>query len=266
MNIKKAIATGAVIISGIVLAGCSTNQAKSSSSEKPLTLTLKDNNVTLNSKGEAEIVFSTLKNVKYKVLDKDNQNSQIGKTYTTKTGNASLTLFDPGHYRLEVKKGDTVKDKDFVIKGNAKQTSEDETKSSESSEAKLSFGKPALLGDGENVAELTINSVDQVSPGEDMVVDISSNESDKKQFVIVSYTLKAIKGDITVDDFDGSNLSIADSQNQIGSTSSNRDNGIPEELKEGQSIKLRIGAGFVNSGDTSTIVFGNDTWTGNITK
>lgn len=261
MNVKKIATLGATLLMGVALVGCG-NKNKSSDSLK---LNVEKTSVTLSDSGTADVNFTTSKNAKYKVLDKDNNNAQIGKTYTTKTGNATLTLNSAGHYRLEVKKDDKVKDKDFVIKSEKKVESSSSEKT-ESSDTTMAFGKSVMLKSGSTIIELTVNSVNQVSADDSIVVDISSNESDKKQFVIVSYTLKAIKGTITTDDFDGSNLSIADSQNSIGSTSSNRDNGIPDEVKTGQSIKLRIGAGFEHTGDTATVSFGDNTWSGNITK
>lgn len=264
MKMNRILAVGATLLLGFALSGCGSN--KKSSSQLPLNV--EKSTVTLSKDGTADVNFTTAKNAKYKVLDKDNKNAQVGDTYTTKTGNATLTLNSAGHYRLEVKKNSIVKDKDFVIKSTSVAKSDDASseESSSDSSATLAFGKSEMLKNGDSIVEITVNSVDQVSADDSMVVDISSNESDKKQFVIVSYTIKAIKGTLTTDDFDGSNLSIADSQNSVGSTSSNRDNGTPDELKTGQSIKLRIGAGFEHTGDKATVSFGNSTWSGSITK
>jgi len=253
------MALGATLLMGVGLVGCGSKEAATPS----LNVNLEKPTVALSSDGTADVNFSTAKGAKYKVLDKDNSNAQVGKTFTTKTGNATLTLQDAGHYTLEVKKGDVVKDKSFTITSTS---TKKESSADSSSASTLAFGKSTMLKNGSTIVEITVNSVDQVSADDSMVADISSNQSDKKQFVIVSYTIKAIQGTITTDDFDGANLSIADSKNSIGSTSSNRDPGVPDEIKTGQSIKMRIGSGFENNGDTASVSFGDNIWTGNITK
>lgn len=111
---------------------------------------------------------------------------------------------------------------------------------------------------------MQVESVKNVDPNETMVTDISHNEADKKQFVIVSYKITAEKGSIDLNQFDGSELSIADATGEIGTQSSNRDSGVPKTLAQGQSITLHIGAGFKNKGNTATVKFSGNTWSGNI--
>lgn len=248
---KKIITLGTTALLAVTLVGCGNSNAKSKNN---LSLNIEKSSVKLGNDQTADVNFSTNKGAKYKVLDKDNNLKQIGKTYTTKTGEATLTLNSSGHYRLEVTKDGVIKDKDFTVK-DSKAKSET-----------LSFGKSDYLGSGNEIVEITVNSVKQVDSEDSMVVDVSSNDPDTKQFAIVSYTIKAIKGDISLEDFDGSNLTIADSKNTIGSISSNRDNGVPDTLSKGQSVTLRIGVGFNNPSNTATVKFGDDTWTGNITK
>ena len=117
---------------------------------------------------------------------------------------------------------------------------------------------------GNRIIQMQVESVKNVDPNEVMVTEISNNETDKQQFVIVSYKVTAEKGEINLDQFDGSELSIADSTGEIGTQSSNRDNGTPKNLAQGQSITLRIGVGFKNKGNTATVQFSGNTWSGNI--
>ncbi|MCX0279914.1 hypothetical protein [Bombilactobacillus mellis] len=49
---------------------------------------------------------------------------------------------------------------------------------------------------------MQVESVKNVDPNEVMVTDISHNETDKQQFVIVSYKVTAEKGEINLDQFD----------------------------------------------------------------
>ncbi len=244
---KRALGLIVSISLAFIMAGCTSNQHLALHIEKPT--------VTMGSDETATVDFSTAKNAKYKVLDKDNDNAQVGKTYTTKTGSATLTLNSPGHYQLEVTKDNIVNKKNFVVKpAKVKEKVQ-----------KLSFGKSTLLGNDSEVVEMSVDSVDQVSSDDSMVVDVSSNESNMKQFVIVTYTIKAVKGTIDLNDFDGSELDVYDSKDTAGSASSNRDD-TPDTLHKGQSAKLRIGFGLHNSSDTATVAFGDNMWTGNINK
>lgn len=73
----------------------------------------------------------------------------------------------------------------------------------------------------------------KVNPDDVSVTDISHNYSGMQQYVIVNYTVSSVKGDIPLDDFDESELSVADSNGTFGTQSSNRDNGVPDTLSEG---------------------------------
>lgn len=100
------------------------------------------------------------------------------------------------------------------------------------------FGQTVNLINGNRIIQMQVESVKNVDPNEVMVTDISHNETDKQQFVIVSYKVTAEKGEINLDQFDGSELSIADSTGEIGTQSSNRDNGTPKNLAQGQIRKV----------------------------
>ena len=51
------------------------------------------------------------------------------------------------------------------------------------------------------IIQMQVESVKNVDPNEVMVTDISHNETDKQQFVIVSYKVTAEKREINLDQF-----------------------------------------------------------------
>lgn len=149
-------------------------------------------------------------------------------------------------------------------KSNTNLSSDESTGNEKNKKVDLQFGQTVNLINGNRIIQMQVESVKNVDPNEVMVTDISHNETDKQQFVIVSYKVTAEKGEINLDQFDGSELSIADSTGEIGTQSSNRDNGTPKNLAQGQSITLRIGVGFKNKGNTAIVQFSGNTWSGNI--
>lgn len=222
---------------------------------------------TVNSNGNAKFKMKTNKDAKYWGLDPDNHNKILFGPKSTDNGDITITT-GAGKYKIKVKKDNSTVTKTI----NAKLPKPKKQKTVNTNNAKpkvkkiLAFGQPDELADTEtgSILKFEIDSVQNVDPNNDMVTDISHNESDKKQFVIINYKVTAEKGTLDLDTVDGENLSVADSQNQIGSASSNRDNGIPDSLDEGQSISLRIGYGLVNPSNQITIKFAGSTWKGNI--
>lgn len=232
--------------------------------QETLFLDVDNNTATLNKKVEAKFNFKTNAGNKYTVTDIDS--GQKMGTKTANSGNETLTLFDAGKYKLTVYLNGNKESKTLTVKplristtkltGN---TTSDSTKSKA-----LAFGKGDMVGNGDMVADVTVNSVQKVDPSDSMVVDVSSNYEGMQQYVIVDYTVSSIKGDIPLEDFDGSELSVADSNGTIGTQSSNRDNGTPDTLSEGQNADLRIGVGLKHTGNDVTIKFNNLTWKGQI--
>lgn len=159
---------------------------------------------------------------------------------------------------FESSKHQKQKSKSSKIKNNSSDNSVNNKK------VNLQFGQTADLINGDKIIQMQVETVKNVDPNDSMVTDISHNYPNAKQFVIVTYKVTAEKGDIDLNQFDGSELLIADATGEIGTQSSNRDNGIPQSLSQGQNITLRIGVGFNNTGNTSTVKFLGNTWSGNI--
>lgn len=229
-------------------------------------LKMDNTTATLNKKVEAKFTFKTNKGNKYTVTD-----VKTGQKLGTKkadSGNEELTLFDVGKYKLTVyfngdKKSKIITVKPLRIKASelTGESSSSKNKSESKSKA-MNFGQGDMVGNGDMVASITVNSVQLVGPDDVSVTDVSHNYDGMQQYAIVNYTVKAIKVEIPLDDFDGSELSIADSNGTIGTQSSNRDPGTPDTLSEGQSADLRIGVGLKHSGNDITVKFNNLTWKG----
>lgn len=235
-------------------------------SKETVFLKMDNTTATLNKKVEAEFTFHTNKDNKYTVTDiKTGQ--KLG-TQKANSGDEDLTLYDAGKYRLTVYFNGDKKSKIITVKPLRIKTSDLTDESSPSSATStsksqaMSFGQGDMVGNGDMVASITVNSVQLVGPDDVSVTDVSHNYDDMQQYAIVNYTVKAIKSEIPLDDFDGSELSIADSDGTIGTQSSNRDPGTPETLSEGQSADLRVGVGLKHSGNDMTIKFNNLTWKG----
>jgi len=226
--------------------------------------------VTLNKKVEAKFNFKTNAGNKYTVTDLSN-NKKMG-TKTANSGNEQLTLFDAGKYKLTVFLNGDKESKTLTVKplkmnvNDLLKDSESSSKSDTSSNGSkpMAFGKGDMVGNSDMAADITVTSVQKVDPSDVSVTDISHNYSGMQQYVIVNYTVKSEKGDIPLDDFDGSELSVADSNGTIGTQSSNRDNGVPDTLSVGQSADLRIGVGLKHSGSDVTIGFNDLSWKGQI--
>lgn len=226
--------------------------------QETLFLDVDKDTVTMNKKAHATFKFHTNKGNKFTVFDSDGE-----KVYTdTATGGKwdTLGMIRAGRYKITVYKDGEKESKNFTIKPSV---TNDSGKTSSSSKP-MEFGKGDMVGNSDMVADVTVNSVQEVDASNDMVVDVSSNYDGMQQYVIVNYTVSSIKGNIPLDDFDGSELSVADSNGTIGTQSSNRDNGTPDTLSEGQSADLRIGVGLKHSGNDVTIKFNNLTWKGQI--
>lgn len=214
--------------------------------------------VTMNKKSHATFKFQTNKGNKFTVYDSDGE-----KVYTDKaTGKKwdELGMIRAGKYKLTVYRGNEKESKSFTV--NPHKVSNDNSNSNNTKP--LAFGKGDMVGNTDMAATITVDSVQKVDPSNDMVVDVSSNYSGMQQYVIVNYTVSSVKGEIPLDDFDGSELSVADSNGTIGVQSSNRDNGVPDTLSEGQNANLRIGVGLKHSGNNVTIKFNDLTWKGQI--
>ena len=229
-------------------------------------LDVKDSTVTLNKKAEANVEFTTNKENKYTLTD-----VASGKKLASsqaKTGHEGITMYTSGKYKLTVFDNGAKESKIITVKPlriKASELTDDNSSTTTKTDSKskaMNFGQGDMVGNGDMVASITVNSVQLVGADNDMVVDVSSNYDGMQQYAIVNYTVKAIKGEIPLDDFDGSELSIADSNGTIGTQSSNRDPGIPDTLSEGQSADLRIGVGLKHSGNDMTIKFNNLTWKG----
>ena len=232
--------------------------------QETLFLDVDNNTATLNKKVEVKFNFKTNAGNKYTVTDI--KSGQKMGTKTANSGNETLTLYDAGKYKLTVYLNGDKESKTLTVKPLRVSTAEltGDTKSNPTKSKALAFGKSDMVGNGDMVADMTVNSVQKVDPSDSMVVDVSSNYDGMQQYVIVNYTIKAIKGDIPLDDFDGSELSVTDSNGTIGTQSSNRDNGMPDTLSEGQSADLRIGVCLKHSGNDVTIKFNDLTWKGQI--
>ncbi|KRK65757.1 hypothetical protein FC72_GL000202 [Companilactobacillus tucceti DSM 20183] len=203
-------------------------------------------------------------------------NTKMG-TKKAESGDETLTLYYSGKYKLTVFLNGYKKSKILTVKpfrtntdellDNNKSSSpnnESSSSSNDSSKKTMIFGQSDMVGKGNLVAQIQIDSVQKVDANNDMVTDISHNYEGMKQYVLVNYTVTAIKGTVPLDDFDGSELSVADSNGTIGTQSSNRDNGIPDTLTEGQNAQLRIGVGLKHDGINVTVGFNNLSWQGQI--
>lgn len=223
-------------------------------------LSVDTKNITQQANGEAKFKFSTNKGNKYKIV-----RISDGTVYgpkVAKTGSVDITLYNSGKFKIISYFNSQRISKKFTIHPYVdKETS---TKSESSSSKPMDFGKGDMVGNSDMVASITVKSVQKVDPDDVSVTDISHNYSGMQQYVIVNYTVNSVKGDIPLDDFDGSELSVADSNGTIGTQSSNRDNGIPETLSEGQNADLRIGVGLKHAGNEVTIKFNDLTWKGQI--
>lgn len=242
-----------------------------SSPKESLFVDLENDTATLNKKSEAKFNFKTNPGNKYSVTDLSN-NQNMG-TNIADSGSETLTMYDAGKYKLTVYLNDQKESKTILVKkkmpaNDAKpnNTKPSNTKSNNTkpSNTVMSFGNSDMVGNGGMVADVKVNSVERVDPDNDMVTDISHNYDGMQQYIIVNYSVSSIRGTIPLDDFDGSELSVADSNGTIGTQSSNRDNGVPEELSEGQNADLRIGVGLKHSGNEVTVKFNNLTWKGQI--
>ncbi|WP_125772155.1 hypothetical protein [Companilactobacillus furfuricola] len=234
--------------------------------QEHLFLDVDKDTVTMNKKSHATFKFQTNKGNKFTVFDSDGE-----KVYTdTATGQKweTLEMVRAGKYKITVYRDGEKESKGFTINPhetvNSESNNDSSSNISSSSSKSMAFGKGDMVGNSNMVATITVNSVQRVDPSNDMVVDVSSNYSGMQQYVIVNYTVSSVKGDIPLDDFDGSELSVADSNGTIGTQSSNRDNGVPDTLSEGQNVNLRIGVGLKHSGNEVTIKFNDLTWKGQI--
>ncbi|MBC2368137.1 hypothetical protein HBP99_05790 [Listeria booriae] len=157
------------------------------------------------------------------------------------------------------------KNKDTASKTEETQTEAETTEQeSPTTNEDYTFGKDYDIGNEELAATLKINYAKRVPSETTDVVDLSSNYSELKDFVIVDYTYTGLT-DIGEFDLDGSNFTFLDSSDQTGLTSSNR--ALPtKDIKKGQAVHTQIGVGFENVGDTITIKLGNVSFKGDITK
>lgn len=232
---------------------------------------------TLKDGSGVKVTFDTNKNNSYKVMNVKTKKVEVKDK--ADTGKVVLVVHYPGKYKITVSDGRYSKSKTFSVKKGTveiiNKVTHSEDKNSEpdddeaeddSSKSEMAFGIAAIVGNDDMVADITVNSVQRVSPDDVSVTDISHNYEGMQQYVIVNYHVSAIKGDITMDDFDGSELSVADSNGTIGTASSNRDNGIPDTLSQGQNADLRIGIGLKHTGDNVTVTFNDSVWKGQITQ
>lgn len=229
-------------------------------SEQP-ELSIDTKNITQSENGKAKFTFTTNAGNKYKII-RLSDNAVYGPK-VAKSGTVNMTLYSSGLFKLVSYSDKERIAKKFIIHPYKSQNNESNTKDFQNDKS-MSFGQSDMVGNSDIVAEITINSVQKVDPSDVSVVDVSSNYSGMEQYVIVNYTVKSIKGDIPLDDFDGSELSVADANGTIGTQSSNRDNGIPDILSENQNADLRIGVGLKHSGNDITVKFNDLTWKGQI--
>ncbi|WP_125708231.1 hypothetical protein [Companilactobacillus zhongbaensis] len=246
--------------------------------EEQIFLDVDDTTARLNKDSEATLDFHTNSGNKYSVTDlSTGKNMGSNKA---KTGNETLTFYDAGKYKLTVFLNGQKQSKKLRIKPkNIKQkhartiskeeyfdenTDDTQLDEAEDSAKVLSFGDEDMLSNDGMVIGIKVNSVQRVDPNDVSVTDISHNYDNMKQYVILNYTITAIKGTIPLDDFDGYNFTVADSNGTIGTSSSNRDPGTPDSLSEGQNANLRIGIGLEHDGDDVSIVFNDIQWQGMI--
>ena len=149
---------------------------------------------------------------------------------------------------------------------NSLNTSGNKDSSSNVSDATNKFGQPVTLSKGKQKAKMVIQSVKVVDPDDDLVTDVSHNYKETHQYVIVTYQVTALSNKISLDDFDGSNLSVYDSKGQSSIASSNRDSVTPEELHRGETQIMKIGVGLRSKSSKVTIHFGDETWKGNVSS
>lgn len=156
----------------------------------------------------------------------------------------------------------------LVACGSSSSSNPNSNNHSVQSESVNKFGKPVLLTNNSNgqKVKMTIQSVKQVNPNENMVTDISHNYKQTHQYVIVTYKIKAISNKVNLNDFDGSNLAIYDSKHQSSIASSNRDSVTPKYLHKGEIQVMEIGEGLRTQSSNVTIHFANETWKGPVLK
>jgi hypothetical protein len=114
---------------------------------------------------------------------------------------------------------------------------------------------------------MVITGVKQVGADDDLVTDVSHNYKDTKEYVVVSYKVTALSNKVSIDDFDGGELSLFDNKHESSIVSSNRDgNYSTNDLHKGETQDMRIGFGMKHKGSTVTIHFANQTWKGKISQ
>ncbi len=215
----------------IVLNACGDDSKQSSNSannsQQTLKLELHNSDATLDENGEAKIDFTTTKGAKYSVLDKDYNNTKLqNRSYTSKTGNSTVTLYDAGHYTLEVRKGSLVKDKDFTIY-ESEGSSDDSTSSSE--DTAYSIGDTVEFEGGQKI---TVTDIKSSSEG--------FNDSHPGQ--------KAVDAYVTVEnttsqplDFNVQEFSLYDSNDENAEFDSNTyQQDIPDTIAAGKKASLHI--------------------------
>ncbi len=245
----------------------------------PIFLQVDKAQAVIKSDKGVDITFKTNSGNSYRIINLSSGRTELKSK--TSTGHEGITIYNPGKYKLVVNNGDLKKSRILTVtESNAssvstskedssnvdqKDTSEEDG-NSKPEKKELSFGTSTFFYDGDAIAEVKVNSVQTVDPNYDMVTDISHNYSGMEQYVVVNYTVSALKGDVDLDDFDGSELAVADSNGTIGTASSNRDPGSPDSLSEGQNADLRIGIGLKHTGNDVTVSLLKTMWRGQITQ
>lgn len=232
------------------LSACGRNSDQSDNSagngQQTLELKLHSSTATLDESGEAKIDFTTTKGAKYSVLDKDDNNTKLqNKSYTSKTGNSTVTLYDAGHYTLEVRKGNLVKDKDFTIE-EGEGSIFDDTSSNE--DTTYSIGDTVEFEGGQKV---TVTDIKTSS--------IGFNDSHPGQ--------KAIDAYVTVEnttsqplDFNVQDFSLYDSNDENAEYDSNTyQQDVPDTIAAGKKASLYIHFA-AKAGAPYSISYGDAIW------
>ncbi|MFT8724951.1 MAG: hypothetical protein ABF874_06315 [Liquorilactobacillus nagelii] len=247
MKSKLLITTTTLLICSSLLTACA--------KKEKLHISFSKDTVTLNKNGVAHLKMKTNSGAKYEAFDADNNKKLFGPK-STNNGNVDITVSGSGDYKIKIMKNGASKTKKLHVQPYTnKSTSKTKT---------LSFGNTGLVTDGNNIVSVQVNSAQKVDANNDMVTDISHNISGDKTFCIVTYKVSVEKGNISLDDFDGSEFTFLDDDSTTGDISSNRDNGIPDSLSKGENSILRIGIGLKNQSNGLTVKFGNLVWKGSI--
>lgn len=128
----------------------------------------------------------------------------------------------------------------------------------------LKFGNAISMIDqaGDEVVATVVSAQNITDTNEPLIGDLSHNYSNLHKFVIFNYKIQAKTDGVDPHNFDGGLLAFVDSEGVHGLASDNRDGARQGKLNKGETINMRIGVGFENTGNKVSLRMNDTTWTG----